>query len=59
MIFDPFFTTKPIDKGTGIGLAINYQIITERHGSSLECISQSGQGAKFVINIPLIQDTST
>ncbi|MEH2201668.1 PAS domain-containing sensor histidine kinase [Nostoc sp.] len=56
-LFDPFFTTKPIGKGTGMGLAISYQIVTERHGGSLECISQLEQGAEFVINIPLIQDT--
>ncbi|MEH2266794.1 PAS domain S-box protein [Nostoc sp.] len=55
-LFDPFFTTKPIGKGTGMGLAISYQIVTERHGGSLECISQLEQGAEFVINIPLIQD---
>ncbi|MDZ8261297.1 MAG: PAS domain S-box protein [Nostoc sp. ChiQUE01b] len=58
-LFDPFFTTKPIGQGTGMGLAISYQIITERHGGSLECISQPGQGAEFVIKIPLIQNTST
>ncbi|MCC5641886.1 PAS domain S-box protein [Nostoc sp. CHAB 5824] len=58
-LFDPFFTTKPIGKGTGMGLAISYQIITERHRGSLECLSQPGQGAEFVIKIPLIQDTST
>ena len=58
-LFDPFFTTKPIGKGTGMGLAISYQIITERHGGSLECISSPGQGAEFVIKIPLIQGTST
>lgn len=58
-LFDPFFTTKPIGQGTGMGLAISYQIITEKHGGSLECISQPGQGAEFVIKIPLIQDTST
>lgn len=58
-LFNPFFTTKPIGKGTGMGLAISYQIITERHGGSLECISQLGQGAEFVINIPRIQDKST
>ncbi len=56
-LFDPFFTTKPIGKGTGMGLAISYQIVTERHGGSLECISQPGQGANFVIKIPLIQIT--
>ncbi|MBN4004952.1 PAS domain S-box protein [Nostoc sp. LPT] len=58
-LFDPFFTTKPIGQGTGMGLAISYQIITERHGGFLECISQPGQGAEFVIKIPLNQDTST
>lgn len=57
-LFNPFFTTKPIGKGTGMGLAISYQIITERHGGSLECFSQPRQGAEFVIKIPLIQDTS-
>ncbi|MEH2161032.1 MAG: PAS domain S-box protein [Nostoc sp.] len=56
-LFNPFFTTKPIGKGTGMGLAISYQIITERHRGSLECISQPGQGAEFVIKIPLIQDS--
>ncbi|MDF5711501.1 MAG: ATP-binding protein [Nostoc sp. S4] len=54
-IFNPFFTTKPIGQGTGMGLAISYQIIKERHGGSLECISQPGVGAEFIICIPLIQ----
>ncbi|MBG1241205.1 PAS domain-containing sensor histidine kinase [Nostoc sp. NZL] len=58
-LFDPFFTTKPIGKGTGMGLAISYQIITERHGGSLKCLSQPGQGAEFMIKIPLIQDALT
>ncbi|ACC81705.1 PAS domain-containing sensor histidine kinase [Nostoc punctiforme] len=56
-LFNPFFTTKPIGKGTGMGLAISYQIITERHGGSVECISQPGQGAEFVIKIPLMQNS--
>ncbi|MEH2143834.1 PAS domain S-box protein [Nostoc sp.] len=55
-LFDPFFTTKTVGKGTGMGLAISYQIITEKHGGSLECISQPGQGAEFLIKIPLIQN---
>ena len=52
-IFDPFFTTKSVGKGTGMGLAISYQIITDRHEGTLECISQPGQGTEFVIHIPL------
>ncbi len=58
-LFDPFFTTKPIGKGTGMGLAISYQIITERHSGFLECISQPGQGTEFVIKIPLLQEQLT
>ncbi|MFW9260405.1 ATP-binding protein [Nostoc sp. CALU 546] len=52
-IFDPFFTTKPIGKGTGMGMSISYQIITEKHGGKLECISTSGVGTEFIIQIPL------
>jgi PAS domain S-box-containing protein len=54
-LFDPFFTTKPVGKGTGMGLSISYQIITEKHGGSLFCQSEPGQGAQFIIQIPLKQ----
>ena len=54
-IFDPFFTTKPVGSGTGMGLAICYQIITDRHQGALSCSSQSGEGTEFVIQIPLEQ----
>jgi len=54
-IFNPFFTTKPVGQGTGMGLAISYQIITQKHRGCLECISQPGVGAEFIIRIPLIQ----
>ena len=54
-LFDPFFTTKPIGKGTGLGLSISYQIIVEKHGGKLYCISQPHQGAEFVIQIPVWQ----
>ncbi|MGB7057601.1 MAG: ATP-binding protein, partial [Geitlerinemataceae cyanobacterium] len=54
-LFDPFFTTKPVGKGTGIGLSISYQIVTERHGGSLECVSAPGQGAEFTIELPIRQ----
>jgi signal transduction histidine kinase len=54
-IFDPFFTTKPVGKGTGMGLAISYQIVTEKHGGQLKCFSTPGKGTKFSIQIPLRQ----
>jgi two-component system NtrC family sensor kinase len=52
-IFDPFFTTKEVGKGTGMGLAISYQIIVDRHHGTLECISQPEQGTELIIQIPL------
>lgn len=54
-IFDPFFTTKRLGQGTGMGLSISYQIITEKHRGKLECISQNNQGTEFVILIPIRQ----
>ena len=52
-LFDPFFTTKPVGKGTGMGLSISYQIVTDRHNGSLQCTSSPGNGAEFAIEIPL------
>ncbi len=52
-LFDPFFTTKPVGKGTGLGLAISYQIVVEKHGGQLRCNSELGQGAEFVVEIPI------
>lgn len=57
-LFEPFFTTKPVGKGTGMGMPISYQIITEKHHGQLECVSTLGQGTKFVIQIPLQQPLS-
>ncbi|MEH1889445.1 MAG: ATP-binding protein [Nostoc sp.] len=52
-IFDPFFTTKPVGKGTGMGMSISYQIVTEKHGGKLECFSTFGEGTEFIIQVPL------
>lgn len=52
-LFDPFFTTKPVGKGTGLGMSISHQIITEKHQGSLRCDSALGQGTEFTIQIPL------
>jgi signal transduction histidine kinase len=54
-LFDPFFTTKDVGKGTGLGLAISHQIIVERHGGNLVCISEPGKGTEFKIEIPVSQ----
>ncbi|WP_338023076.1 sensor histidine kinase [Argonema galeatum] len=52
-LFEPFFITKPIGQGTGLGLAISYQIIVKKHGGRLHFISAPGQGAEFIIDIPV------
>lgn len=52
-LFDPFFTTKPTGKGTGLGLAICHQIITEYHEGHISCDSVFGEGATFVIQLPI------
>ncbi|MBD6617991.1 HAMP domain-containing protein [Komarekiella sp. 'clone 1'] len=59
LIFNPFFTTKPVGKGTGMGMAISYQIITEKHGGKLECFSTVGQGTEFIIQVPIRQQVGT
>ncbi|MEH2066484.1 MAG: AAA family ATPase [Nostoc sp.] len=52
-LFTPFFTTKAVGKGTGLGLSISYQIVTKKHQGQLECVSVFGQGAEFLVSIPL------
>jgi len=50
-LFDPFFTTK--EKGTGLGLALVYSIIS-KHKGSVSVESQLGQGATFTIHLPVL-----
>lgn len=52
-IFDPFFTTKPVGKGTGMGMAISYQLVVEKHRGNIECQSEEGVGTRFVITLPV------
>jgi signal transduction histidine kinase len=52
-LFNPFFTTKPVGKGTGLGLSISYQIIVEKHGGQINCVSTFGEGTEFIIKIPV------
>src|SRR2546430_7409529 len=51
-IFDPFFTTKEVGKGTGPGPSITYGIIKE-HGGTVSVLSPPGEGATFLISLPL------
>jgi len=51
-IFDPFFTTN-IQGGTGLGMHLIYNIITQRFGGEIRCKSHPGEGVLFHIEVPL------
>ncbi|QJQ04540.1 HAMP domain-containing protein [Undibacterium piscinae] len=53
-IFEPFFTTKFGQGGSGLGLSITFNIITNVLGGEIKVSSQVGQGSRFEINIPLV-----
>jgi signal transduction histidine kinase len=52
-IFQPFFTTKPTGQGTGLGLSMSYDIITNAHGGVLDVDTVPGEGTEFKITIPV------
>ncbi len=52
-IFDPFFTTKELNKGTGQGLAIVYDVIVNHHEGTIEVESTENIGTTFYITLPL------
>ncbi|HLE57668.1 MAG TPA: ATP-binding protein, partial [Rhodothermia bacterium] len=52
-IFEPFFTTKPTGSGTGLGLSMSYDIVTKGHGGTLDVVSEEGQGATFIVRLPV------
>ncbi|MCX8128704.1 MAG: HAMP domain-containing histidine kinase [Clostridia bacterium] len=53
-IFDPFFTTRRNKGGTGLGLNIVYNIITQKFNGEILCESEVGNGILFIIKIPTI-----
>ena len=56
-IFEPFFSTKG-PKGSGLGLAVAYSIIT-RHGGDIDVESRVGEGTTFTIRLPYAPVSAT
>lgn len=52
-LFEPFFTTKPIGQGVGLGLAVSYQIVVEKHNGHLSYRSTLGQETEFIMRMPI------
>jgi signal transduction histidine kinase len=52
-IFEPFFTTKRGQGGSGLGLHIIYNLVTQKLAGTIRCESKLGKGTKFIILLPL------
>jgi len=52
-IFEPFFTARKVGEGAGLGLSVSYFIITREHKGSIEVVSSPGNGACFILRLPL------
>jgi signal transduction histidine kinase len=53
-VFEPFFTTRRNKGGSGLGLYIAYNLVTQSLGGRIECFSKPGAGAEFRIRFPLV-----
>ncbi|MBF0457908.1 MAG: PAS domain-containing protein [Nitrospirae bacterium] len=55
-IYDPFFTTMRGSGGTGMGLHIVHNIVTQTLGGNIECRSELKKGTAFIINFPVMKE---
>jgi signal transduction histidine kinase len=57
-IFEPFFTTRSAGEGTGLGLSLSHDIITQGHGGRILVTSAEGEGSTFTIVLPTVDNQS-
>jgi len=55
-IYEPFFTTKRGRGGTGLGMHIVYNNVTQNLGGNISCASKPGRGTRFTIKVPLLAE---
>ena len=53
-IFDPFFTTKRTEGGSGLGLHIVFNLVTQKLKGKIRCASEENKGITFYMEIPLM-----
>ena len=51
-LFEPFYTTKPPGEGTGLGLALTYDVIVTRHAGAISVDSEDGEGTMITLSLP-------
>lgn len=56
-IFEPFYTTRRNQGGSGLGMHIVYNLVSQTLGGTIDCRSKPGEGIEFHITIPLITDS--
>ncbi len=54
--FDPFYTTKEVGEGTGLGLSVSQQIVSQ-HNGALTAESTPGQGTTFTLRLPITSES--
>jgi len=53
-IFEPFYTTKRGQGGSGLGMSIVYNLVTQKLGGTIECCSEPNVSTTFMMHIPPI-----